>query len=584
MKKQSILLRLMAFTKKYSLYWTGALLCAVLSVSLTLLAPVIIGQGVDLIVGAGDVDFSGLLRVLVLLGAVILLGAGFQWLLALFTNLLTQRTVRDLRAAAFDKLDRAPLKYIDGNAHGDIISRVVTDIDLISEGLLQGFTQLFTGVITILGTLCFMLGVNVKIALAVVLITPLSLFVASFIAKRSHSLFSVQSAARGEMGGFVEEMIGNQKVVKAFGHESEAEKAFDGINQKLYQSGVKSQFYSSMTNPSTRFVNGLVYATVGVTGAFAAIRGVLTVGQVSCFLTYANQYTKPFNEISGVVTELQTAMASAARVFKLLDELEETPDAPDAVSLEHCDGSVTLENVEFSYSPERRLIEDLNLTVKPGDRIAIVGPTGCGKTTIINLLMRFYDVNGGRISVSGVDIRDMTRSSLRSSYGMVLQESWLFAGTIRENIAYGRPDATEEEIVEAAKAAYAHSFIKRLPQGYDTMIEGDGGNISQGQKQLLCIARIMLTHPPMLILDEATSSIDTLTEVRIQRAFSEMMRGRTSFVVAHRLSTIREADVILVMNAGRIIEQGRHEELLERGGFYARLYNSQFVRTKEEVS
>ncbi len=557
--------------------------------------------------------------------ATIILGALFQWLMSLCTNIVTQKTVKDLRTTAFNKINEVPLKYIDSNPHGDIINRVVNDIDLISDGLLQGFTQLFTGIVTIVGTLLFMLSINVSIALVVVLVTPLSLFVASFIAKKSHNSFKVQSATRGELSGYIEEMLGNQKVVKAFSYEDEAEEKFKEINARLYESGVKSQFYSSLTNPSTRFVNGIVYAAVGVIGALLAIKGKLTIGDISCFLSYANQYTKPFNEISGVVTELQTAFASAKRVFNLLDELPETPEDKDAISLVKADGYLEINNVNFSYSenkklienlnlnnlldelpetPEdkdaislvkadgyleinnvnfsysenKKLIENLNLKVKPGNRIAIVGPTGCGKTTIINLLMRFYDVTSGEIKVDNTNIIHLTREGLRRNFGMVLQDTWLYSGTVKENIAYGKTDATDEEIIEAAKAAHAHNFIMRLPNGYDTLINDDGSNISQGQKQLLCIARVMLTKPPMLILDEATSSIDTRTEIYIQKAFDKMMEGRTSFIVAHRLSTIKEADLILVMNAGKIIEQGKHEQLLAANGFYANLYNSQFVK------
>ena len=579
MKVTVVLKRILSYTRPYLWYLVGALLCALLNVALTLLAPVLVGDSIDFIIAKGQVDFPSIARILFVLAGAILLGAFFQWVMTLCTNQLTYKTVRDLRVQTFHKLNAVPLRYIDGHSHGDIISRVVTDIDLISDGLLQGFTQLFTGVVTILGTLLFMLTINVKIALVVVLITPLSLFVASFIAQRSHKMFREQSAVRGEMTGYVEELIGNQKVVKAFSYEERAQASFEEINRRLYDCGVKAQFYSSMTNPSTRFVNGVVYAAVGITGALAAMQGLLSVGQLSCFLTYANQYTKPFNEITGVITELQTAFASARRVFAVLDEPAESPDA-QLPELKECDGRVTAEHVDFSYRPDTRLIEDLNLSVLPGQRIAIVGPTGCGKTTIINLLMRFYDVDAGQISVSGHPIDSVTRQSLRGCYGMVLQETWLFYGTIRENIAYGKPDAAEPEIVAAAKAAHAHSFIRRLPQGYDTVISEDGGNLSQGQKQLLCIARIMLLSPPMLILDEATSSIDTRTEIQIQKAFDKMMQGRTSFVVAHRLSTIQEADRILVMDAGRIIEQGTHAELLKKGGFYAKLYNSQFAPTQ----
>lgn len=577
MDKQ-VIKRLLKFTKPYIGYLIMALICALFSVTFTLLGPVLIGKGIDLIIGPNNVDFNGILKIIVILMATIILGALFQWLMSLCTNIVTQKTVKDLRIASFNKINEVPLKYIDSNPHGDIINRVVSDIDLISDGLLQGFTQLFTGIVTIIGTLLFMLSINVSIALVVVLVTPLSLFVASFIAKKSHNSFKVQSATRGELSGYIEEILGNQKVVKAFSYEDEAEEKFKEINARLYESGVKSQFYSSLTNPSTRFVNGIVYAAVGVIGALLAIKGKLTIGDISCFLSYANQYTKPFNEISGVVTELQTAFASAKRVFNLLDELPETPEDKDAISLVKADGYLEINNVNFSYSENKKLIENLNLKVKPGNRIAIVGPTGCGKTTIINLLMRFYDVTSGEIKVDNTNITHLTRESLKRNFGMVLQDTWLYSGTVKENIAYGKVDATDEEIIEAAKAAHAHNFIMRLPNGYDTLINDDGSNISQGQKQLLCIARVMLTKPPMLILDEATSNIDTRTEIYIQKAFDKMMEGRTSFIVAHRLSTIKEADLILVMNAGKIIEQGKHEELLAANGFYANLYNSQFVK------
>ena len=577
MDKQ-VVKRLLKFTKPYIGYLIMALICALFSVTFTLLGPVLIGKGIDLIIGPNNVDFNGILKIIVILMATIILVALFQWLMGLYTNIVTQKTVKDLRIASFSKINEVPLRYIDSNPHGDIINRVVNDIDLISDGLLQGFTQLFTGIVTIVGTLLFMLSINVSIALVVVLVTPLSLFVASFIAKKSHNSFKVQSATRGELSGYIEEMLGNQKVVKAFSYEDEAEEKFKEINARLYESGVKSQFYSSLTNPSTRFVNGIVYAAVGIIGALLAIKGKLTIGDISCFLSYANQYTKPFNEISGVVTELQTAFASAKRVFNLLDELPETPEDKDAISLVKADGYLEINNVNFSYSENKKLIENLNLKVKPGNRIAIVGPTGCGKTTIINLLMRFYDVTSGEIKVDNTNITHLTREGLRRNFGMVLQDTWLYSGTVKENIAYGKADATDEEIIEAAKAAHAHNFIMRLPNGYDTLINDDGSNISQGQKQLLCIARVMLTKPPMLILDEATSSIDTRTEIYIQKAFDKMMEGRTSFIVAHRLSTIKEADRILVMNAGKIIEQGKHEQLLAANGFYANLYNSQFVK------
>ncbi len=567
--------RLLRYTRPYLGYLAGALLCAVASVTLTLRSPILIGRGVDRILGPGAVDFEGLALILLWLALTVAGSAFFQWLMALCTNIAAHRTVLDLRLEAFEKLHRLPLKYIDGNPHGNIMSRIVGDIEQISTGLLQGFTQLFTGVITILGTLLFMLSLNLGITLVVVLLTPISLFVAAFITGRTHHMFRSQSAIQGELSGYVEEMLGGQKVVKAFGYEQRAQQGFEALNADLYQVGVKAQLYSSLSNPCTRFVNGLVYAGAGIVGAITAIGGGISVGQLSSFLAYANQYTKPFNEITGVVTELQTAIASARRVFELLDEAEEADDSGLAV-LKQTEGSVQLEQVSFSYDPDKQLIEGLNLQVNPGQRIAIVGPTGCGKTTLINLLMRFYDVTGGAIRVDGADIRSVTRGSLRRSYGMVLQETWLFSGTVRQNIAYGMPDATEEQIIEAAKAAHAHGFIRRLPKGYDTVL-GEDTSLSQGQRQLLCIARVMLSRPPMLILDEATSSIDTRTELRIQSAFALMMQGRTSFIVAHRLSTIREADMILVMKDGNIIEQGSHAQLLAQGGFYASLYNSQFA-------
>ncbi|WP_066686920.1 ABC transporter ATP-binding protein [Christensenella intestinihominis] len=576
---KNVIKRLAGFLKPYYGYLVLALASAVISVAMSLWAPVLIGGAVDLIVGPGNVDFPGIVSILIKIGAAIGLSALFQWLMTRCTNHVTYFAVRDLRVRVFEKLKTVHLKYVDSHAHGDLISRVVNDIDQISDGLLQGFAQLFTGVVTIVGTLLFMLSINVNITLVVVLITPLSLGMAAFIAKKSFHLFREQAAVRGELSGYVEEMVGNQKVVKAFGYEKEAQKKFEEINERLQTSGVKSQFASSLTNPCTRFVNAIVYATVGIVGALTAISGGITIGQLSSFLIYANQYTKPFNEISGVVTELQTAFASARRVFEVLDEPSETPDAPGAAVMESSGGRVEIEDVSFSYVPDRKLIEGLNVYAQPGQRIAIVGPTGSGKTTIINLLMRFYDVDKGTIRVDGTDIRLITRNSMRALYGMVLQETWLFAGSIRDNIAYGKPDATEEEIIAAAKAAHAHGFIRRLPDGYDTIIAEDGG-ISQGQKQLLCIARVMLTRPPMLILDEATSSIDTRTEMMIQSAFSKLMKGRTSFVVAHRLSTIREADCILVMNEGNIVEQGTHKELMMQNGFYANLYNSQFEQVK----
>ena len=580
--KNGIIKRLLAFTKPYLKFFAVALISAIISVSLTLFAPVLIGKIIDLIIGKNDVNFKEILRLLLPLSAVILGSALFQWIMTLCTNVIAHSSVKDLRTSVLLKLDSSPLSYIDKNAHGDIISRMVNDIDQISDGLLQGFSQLFTGIVTIIGTLCFMLSINLTTTLVVVVLTPLSLFVASFIARHTFNEFRQQSSIRGELGGYIEEILGGQRVVKAFGYEERSKECFDEINARLYKTGVNAQFYSSLSNPCTRFINGLVYAAVGLSGALAVISGRLTIGQLSCFLTYANQYTKPFNEISGVITELQTAMASARRVFAVLDEPDEMPDAPNAGEMTHCNGSVTADDVSFSYSPDRPLIEHLNLLVKPGQRIAIVGPTGCGKTTIINLLMRFYDVTSGRILVDDIDTQLITRSSLRKMYGMVLQETWIFSGTVRDNIAYGKPDATQIEVVTAAKAAHAHSFIKRLPNGYDTLIGEGGDGISAGQKQLLCIARILMLNPPMLILDEATSSIDTLTEVRIQKAFSQMMENRTSFVVAHRLSTIREADCILVMRAGKIIEQGTHSELLLQNGFYYELYNSQFARPEGE--
>lgn len=572
---RSVLKRLLQYTKPYAKYLILSLVCAVISVTLTLLGPVLIGRGIDLIVGPGEVDFAGIPHIILLLCLTIAGTAVFQWLTAYFNNVITYRTVKDLRIQLFDKLSSVPLKYIDTKAHGDLINRIVNDIDMVSDGLLQGFTQLFTGVVTILGTLIFMLTVNVWITLVVVLLTPLSMFVASFIAKGSFQYFREQSRTQGELSGHIEELVGNLKLVKAFNYEGRAQEHYEEINSRLYTCGKKAQFYSAMSNPCTRFVNSVVYAAVGIIGAVTVISGGgMTVGQISMFLNYANQYTKPFNEISGIVTQLQTAFSSAKRVFEVLDEPDEIPDAVTAGSSLACNGTVSLEHVYFSYTPEKKLIEDLNLVVKPGNRIAIVGPTGCGKTTVINLLMRFYDVNSGSIRVDGTDIREMKRDSLRLKYGMVLQDTWLFSGTVRENIAYGMPDATHDQIVEAAKKAHAHSFIKRLPNGYDTVISEDGGNLSQGQKQLLCIARVMLLDPPMLILDEATSNIDTRTEIAVQRAFNTMMQGRTSFVVAHRLSTIREADVILVMNSGRIVEQGTHEQLIAKDGFYADLYRA----------
>lgn len=569
--------RLLSFTRPYLVYLALALALAVVSVSLTLYAPVLTGRAIDLVAGRGQVDFDALKSVLITLGIVVAATSFSQWLMGLCTNKITYLTVYDIRMKAFERLQKVPLRFIDSNARGDILSRVIVDAEQVADGLLMGFTQLFTGIVTIFGTIGFMLAVNVKITLLVVFVTPLSLFVANFIAKRTFNLFKLQSETRGEMTAMIEETVGNMKVVKAFGREPEAIEKFEEINDRLRTCGVKALFFSSITNPCTRFVNGVVYTLVGIVGALTAVAGALSVGQLSCFLSYANQYTKPFNEISGVIAELQSALASAKRLFEIIDAVPERPDSADAAVLTRADGSVVLENVSFSYVPEIKLIEDLNLSVQPGQKIAIVGRTGCGKTTLINLLMRFYDVDKGRIVVSGREIRDLTRDSLRASFGMVLQDTWLKAGTVRDNIAYGRPNASDYEIVSAAVAAHADGFIKRLANGYDTQIAEDGGNLSQGQKQLLCIARAMLSLPSMLILDEATSSIDTRTEIYVQKAFDEMMRGRTSFVVAHRLSTIRRADQILVMDSGRIIEQGSHEELLLKNGFYADLYNSQFA-------
>ncbi len=576
-QNKQTLKRILKCIKKYSVLVVFSLICAAVSVVLTLYAPILMGNGVDKIVGAGNVDFDGLKAVLVKLVVVVAITAIAQWLMNIINNRITYKVVNDVRTMAFDKLSRLPLSYVDSHTHGDIVSRIIADVDQFSDGLLMGFTQLFTGVMTIVGTLVFMLSINRIITVVVVVITPVSLFAASFIAKKTYNMFKKQSEIKGELTSIVNEMVENQKVVTAFSMEDRVNDRFNEVNDRLNVAGLKATFFSSTTNPVTRFVNSLVYTGVGIIGAVMAIKGRITVGQLSSFLSYANQYTKPFNEISGVVTELQNAMASAARVFELIDEEAEIADKSDAVVLKDVSGSVKLTNVDFSYDKSKELIKDLNLDVKPGARIAIVGPTGCGKSTVINLLMRFYDVDSGSIAVSGHDIKDVTRHSLRANYGMVLQETWLKSGTIKENIAYGRPDATDEEIIEAAKQSHAHSFIKRLPKGYDTVITEDGGNLSQGQKQLLCITRVMLDLPPMLILDEATSSIDTRTEIRIQRAFNKMMKGRTSFVVAHRLSTIKESDVILVMKDGHIIEQGNHETLLAMNGFYTNLYNSQFA-------
>lgn len=576
-KHQSTIRRVLDCIARYKWAVAASLLCAFFTVLLTLYVPILIGRAIDCIVGKGDVDFPGMWVVLRQMGVVILLTAVFQWIMSHSNNWIAYRVVKDIRTQAFKRLEILPLKYIDSHSHGDIISRIIADIDQFSDGLLMGFTQLFTGVLTIIGTLFFMFYINPIIAAVVVIVTPVSLFAASFIAKKTYHLFQMQSRTRGELTSLIEEMLGNQKVVQAFGHEKEAQDQFESINETLRVWGLKATFFSSLTNPSTRFVNSFVYACVGIAGAFAAVNGLLTVGQLTSFLNYANQYTKPFNEISGVVTELQNALACAARVFELIDEEPQIADDTDAVVLEDARGEVLLQDVNFSYNPEVSLIEHMNLLVQPGQRVAIVGPTGCGKSTVINLLMRFYDVDSGSIQVDGTDIRHITRESLRTNYGMVLQETWLKSGTIRENIAYGKPDATDQEVITAAKESHAHSFIERMPEGYHTVITEDGGNLSQGQKQLLCIARVMLCLPPMLILDEATSSIDTRTEIKIQKAFNKMMKGRTSFIVAHRLSTIKEADVILVMKDGHIIEQGTHEDLLSQDGFYAQLYNSQFA-------
>ena len=561
---------------RYRIFLVFSILLATVSVALTLYIPKLTGHAVDYVIGKGKVNFPGVIQVMIQIGVCTLITALAQWLMNVCNNKMTYQMVQEIRNEAFDKIEQLPLKYIDGHPYGEVVSRVIADVDQFSDGLLMGFTQLFTGIATIIGTFCFMLSVNVSITFVVVLITPVSFFVANFIAKRTFRMFRLQSEIRGEQTGLIDEMIGNQKVVQAFGRGEDATERFDEVNKRLQEASLRATFFSSITNPATRFVNSLVYTGVGITGAFAVVRGAMSVGQLSSFLSYANQYTKPFNEISGVVTEFQNAIACAQRVFTLIDEEPQIPEPEHAVHLTDIDGNVKVEDVSFSYLPGQHLIEDFNLEVKPGQRIAIVGPTGCGKTTLINLLMRFYDVNAGSIKVEDIDIREMTRKSLRAGYGMVLQETWLKTGTIRENIAMGRPDATEEEIVEAAKASHIHNYIRRLPKGYDTWITEDGGGLSQGQKQLLCIARVMLCRPPMLILDEATSSIDTRTEIKIQQAFAKLMEGRTTFIVAHRLSTIREADVILVMKDGKIIEQGNHEVLMKKEGFYHHLYESQF--------
>ena len=574
-QRKATLSRVLHKIRPYSAFVVCSLLVAAVSVAAQLYIPILCGDAIDKMLGKGNVDLAGVLRIAVSILVVAAVAALAQWLLSVCNNRITFSVSRDLRNEALRKIQTLPLSYLDSHPSGDIVSRMVADVDTFADGLLMGFTQLFSGILTIFGTLLFMLRENVPITLVVVCITPLSLVVAGFLAKRSYGYFQSQSTVRGKQTALVNEMIEGQKVVQAFGHEAESLAAFDEVNGQLQDVSLKAIFFSSLTNPATRFVNNIVYAGVGLVGALYAVRGGITIGQLSVFLSYANQYTKPFNEISGVVTELQNALACAARVFELLDAEDQVPEAENAAALQP-DGHVQLQDVSFRYLPDRPLIEGLSLDVQPGQRIAIVGPTGCGKTTLINLLMRFYDVNSGSIKVSGTDIRDVTRASLRGSYGMVLQDTWLRAGTVRENIAYGKPDATMDEVIAAAKAAHAHSFIRRLPEGYDTVIAEDGGNISQGQKQLLCIARVMLCLPPMLILDEATSSIDTRTEVRIQKAFARMMQGRTSFIVAHRLSTIREADLILVMKDGHIVEQGNHDQLLAQGGFYAKLYNSQF--------
>lgn len=577
MSRKGTMGRVLRYIRRYWFQVVLSLILAGITVALTLYIPILTGNAVDLLLGQGLVSMPGIFQIMKKIAVVMLLTAAAQWIMNTSNNYITYHVIRDVREDAFHRLETLPLKYMDAHAYGDVVSRVIADVDTFADGLLMGFTQLFTGVMTILGTLGFMLMTNVPITLVVVCITPVSFLVARFIAKKTYTMFREQTLTRGEQTALVEEMVGNQKVVKMFSREREAQKQFGEINERLAKCSLKAIFYSSITNPATRFVNSLVYAGVGICGAFIAIRGGISVGQLSCLLSYANQYTKPFNEISGVVTELQNAIVCAARIFELIEEEPQTPEAPDAKVLTEAEGNVDLRQVSFRYVPERKLIEDFNLSVRPGQRVAIVGPTGCGKTTIINLLMRFYDVDSGAILVDGNDIRNLTRGSLRTGYGMVLQDTWLRRGTIRDNIRMGKPEATEEEVTAAARAAHAHSFIKRLPEGYDTVIAEDGGSLSQGQKQLLCIARVMLCLPPMLILDEATSSIDTRTELKIQNAFARMMEGRTSFIVAHRLSTIQEADIIIVMRDGAIVEQGNHETLLARDGFYAELYNSQFA-------
>ncbi|MDD6989293.1 ABC transporter ATP-binding protein [Ruminococcus sp.] len=579
MKNKSVVSKILKKIKPYYGYLLLALLSAVISVSLTLYIPVLTGQAVDNIIDAGKVNFENILQILIYIAVGIVGVTVFQWIMNYFTNIISYKTVRDLRREIFDKFNSVTLSYIDSHPHGDLISRVINDVDAVGDGLTQMFLQLFSGIVTIVGTLIFMLMIDWRIALAVVILTPLSLFVAAFIGKLSHKRFSEQQLLQGEISSYVEEHVGNQRIVKAFSYENRAIEDFEKLNTKLYDVGFKAQFAGALANPSTRFVNAMVYAAVGIFGALTAISGSLSVGQLSCFLTYANQYTKPFNEVTGVLTQLQTAIAAAGRVFDVLEAENETPDSPESPRISECKGNVKIENVSFSYKKEKPLIRNFSLDVKSGSKVAIVGPTGCGKTTFINLLMRFYETDSGKISIDGVDINSLSRDNLRRQFGMVLQDSWLFCGTIMENLRYGNENATDEEIISAAKAAYAHSFIRRMPDGYNTVISEGGGNLSQGQKQLLCIARAMLTNPAILILDEATSSIDTLTEIRVQKAFARMMKGKTSFVVAHRLSTIKESDVILVMKDGNIIEQGNHEELLKKGGFYSTLYNSQFAAT-----
>ncbi|WP_294662898.1 ABC transporter ATP-binding protein [uncultured Ruminococcus sp.] len=576
--KKSVVRRVLKYIKPYKGLLALAILSAIISVSLTLYIPVLTGNAIDNIIDKGNVNFENVLQIIIYIAVGVAGVAIFQWTMTYFTNVISYKTVRDLRRDVFCKFNDVPLSYIDTHSHGDLISRVINDVDAVGDGLSQMFLQLFSGIVTILGTMVFMFIIDWRIALAVIILTPLSLFVAAFIGKMTHNRFARQQQLQGDISSYVEEYVGNQRIVKAFSYEDRAFENFEKYNQELYTVGFKAQFAGALANPSTRFVNATVYAAVGIFGAITAIAGTLSVGQLSCFLTYANQYTKPFNEVTGVLTQLQTAIAAAGRVFDVLDAEDEPKDKPDSIKVENCKGNVKIENVNFSYVKDKPLITNFSLDVKSGSHIAIVGPTGCGKTTFINLLMRFYDTDSGKISVDGIDIKDMERDELRKLYGMVLQDSWLFCGTIMENLKYGNPNATDEEVIEAAKAAYAHSFIRRMPDGYDTMISEGGGNLSQGQKQLLCIARAMLSNPTMLILDEATSSIDTLTEIRVQKAFAKIMQGRTSFVVAHRLSTIKESDVILVMRDGNIIEQGTHDELLARGGFYKNLYESQFAK------